>query len=256
MSDLTLTNGECEDQHGRDVPLHPGDRDLPLAALQAKLTAWLSRHDQETSHLTSILPLAVGMPIRLTENVDRESDSFCKICNLLDKWVGTLKLNSHGCSACQKIFDNSEWPKYMLRNHLRFNRKLICSACRADGFTTHCTDGRVCTICEKKRGAGKFNKYASWNQSRRNSELICDDCIDKKRCDGAKCDAILNKSAVSAREWKYKQTHPDSYLLCSNCRAKGFSKKDNKLYQCTSCKEMLGCKCFDTDELYRMKRSK
>ena len=109
---------------------------------------------------------------------------------------------------------------------------------------------------EKKRGAGKFNKYARWNQSRRNSELICDDCIDKKRCDGPKCDAILNKSAVSAREWKYKQTHPDSYLLCSNCRAKGFSKKDNKLYQCTSCKEMLGCKCFDTDELYRMKRSK
>ena len=107
MSDLTLTNGECEDRHkpkaedrrlplrtrefakennvqlcwryARDVPLHPGDRDLPLAALQAKLTAWLSRHDQETSHLTSILPLVVGMPIRLTENVDRERPMYCRI---------------------------------------------------------------------------------------------------------------------------------------------------------------------------------
>ena len=100
--------------------------------------------------------------------------------------------------ACQKIFDNSEWPKEILRNHLRFGRKLICSACRANGFTANCTDGRACTICEKKRGTGKFNKYARWDHSRRNSDLICDDCIDKKRCDGAKCDAILNKSAVSA----------------------------------------------------------
>ena len=497
--------------YARDVPLHPGDRDLPLEALQAKLTKWLSRHDQETSHLTSILPLAVGMPIRLTENVDRErqmyrgrrgiiygwtlatdcvpeeidggefllpklplliyvkmteatwkigdlpmgvyplrpksrtwkvhkytgieakrtsfwiipdfcstahmiqgatlkaaymdaqhsgcnvglvnqiaayvclsrvkqlegiyvlqsfspllfnrgppegperllrklenpaqtedilaewytdealqdsksgrplaithictccylkgnkyymrsaadfgvtsnaafhekyviqgswtrclecqtdmtlpevqkkntlteerlADSFCKQCNIHDKWVGTLKLNSHGCSACQKIFDNREWPKEMLRNHLRFSRKLICSACRANGFTTHCTDGRACKICEKKRGAGKFNKYARWDQSRRNSDIICDDCIDKKRCDGPKCAAILNKSAVSAREWKYKQEEPDSYLLCSNCRAKGLSKKDNKLYQCSNCKEMLGCKYFEVQQLSDKKR--
>ena len=139
------------------------------------------------------------------------ADSFCKICNIHHKWVGTLKLNSHGCSACQKIFDNSEWPKYMLRNHLRSKRKLICSACRADGFTKYCTDGSTCTFCKKKQGAGNFNQYARWNQSRRNSELICDDCIDKKRCDGAKCDAILNESAVSTGEWKYKQKHPDSY---------------------------------------------
>ena len=92
--------------------------------------------------------------------------------------------------------------------------------------------------------------------ARRNGELICEDCIDKKRCDGAECDAILNKSAVSAREWKYKQEKPDSYLLCSNCRAKGLSKKDNKLYQCTNCKEMLGCKYFDAPQLYDTKRGR
>ena len=65
--------------YARDVSLQSGDRDLPLEALQVKLTAWLSRHDQETSHLTSILPLAVGMPIRLTENVDRERQMYCRI---------------------------------------------------------------------------------------------------------------------------------------------------------------------------------
>ena len=57
--------------YAKDIPLHPGDRELKAEALQNKLLAWLRRHDQETSHLPSIYPLAVGMPIRLTENVDR-----------------------------------------------------------------------------------------------------------------------------------------------------------------------------------------
>ena len=54
------------------MPLHPGGRELKYEALQAKLTAWLRRHDQETSHLASLIPLAKSMPIRLTDNVDRE----------------------------------------------------------------------------------------------------------------------------------------------------------------------------------------
>ena len=58
--------------YARDVPLHPGDRELKYEALQAKLAAWLRRHDQETSHLASLIPLARSMPIRLTDNVDRE----------------------------------------------------------------------------------------------------------------------------------------------------------------------------------------
>ena len=58
--------------YARDVPLHPAVRELAPDALQTKLISWLRRHDQETGHITSILPLAVGMPIRLTENVDRE----------------------------------------------------------------------------------------------------------------------------------------------------------------------------------------
>ena len=58
--------------YARDVPLHPGDRDLPHDKLDAKLFSWLRRHDQETCHLPSIYPLAKGMPIRLTDNVDRD----------------------------------------------------------------------------------------------------------------------------------------------------------------------------------------
>ena len=62
--------------YARDVPLHPGDRDLPHDKMDAKLFSWLRRHDQETGHIPSIYPLAVGMPIRLTENVDRGRQLF------------------------------------------------------------------------------------------------------------------------------------------------------------------------------------
>ena len=49
---------------------------LPKEALAAKLFSWLHRHDQQTCHLPSITPLAVGMPIRLTESVDREKQLY------------------------------------------------------------------------------------------------------------------------------------------------------------------------------------
>ena len=42
--------------YARDVPLHPGDRNLPHDKLDAKLFSWLRRHDQETCHLPSIYP--------------------------------------------------------------------------------------------------------------------------------------------------------------------------------------------------------
>ena len=58
--------------YAKDTPLHPEDRELPTEKLDAKRMAWLQRHDQDTSHLTSMLPLAVGLPVRLTDNVDRQ----------------------------------------------------------------------------------------------------------------------------------------------------------------------------------------
>ena len=57
--------------YAKDVPLHPGDRELKADALDEKRFAWLRRHDQETAHIPSVYPLAVGMPVRFTENVDR-----------------------------------------------------------------------------------------------------------------------------------------------------------------------------------------
>ena len=58
--------------YAHDTPLHPGDCELPQEALDAKRRRWLTRHDQDTANITSILPLAVGMPMRLLDSIDRE----------------------------------------------------------------------------------------------------------------------------------------------------------------------------------------
>ena len=44
-----------------------------------------------------------------------------------------------------------------------------------------------------------------------------------------------------------------SYLLCSNCRAKGLPKKNINVHPCTSCKEMLGGKRFDICQLLKFR---
>ena len=73
--------------HARDVPLHPGDRELPAEALNEKRYSWLRRHDQETSHIPSIYPLAKGMPIRLTENVDRNRQLYRGRTGVIHGWT-------------------------------------------------------------------------------------------------------------------------------------------------------------------------
>ena len=73
--------------YARDVPLHPGDRDLPQQKRDEKLFSWLRRHDQETGHIPSIYPLAVGMPIRLTENVDRSRQLYRGRKGVIHGWT-------------------------------------------------------------------------------------------------------------------------------------------------------------------------
>ncbi len=55
----------------RDIPLHRDDRDLPAAELDAKRSKWLLRPDQNTAHVASSVPLVKGLPVRLTDCINR-----------------------------------------------------------------------------------------------------------------------------------------------------------------------------------------
>ena len=56
---------------------------LDKAALDTKRRRWLEFHDQKTSGIMGLLPLIKGLPVRLTEHVDRGKALFkntkCKI---------------------------------------------------------------------------------------------------------------------------------------------------------------------------------
>ena len=56
---------------------------LDKAALDAKRRRWLEFHDQKTGGIMGLLPLIKGLPVRLTEHVDRGKGLFkntkCKI---------------------------------------------------------------------------------------------------------------------------------------------------------------------------------
>ena len=71
----------------RDVPLHREDRDLPDDQLREKRCRWLERHDQHTSHIGSQLPLVQGLPVRLTDAVDRKRALFRGRRGTIVGWV-------------------------------------------------------------------------------------------------------------------------------------------------------------------------
>ena len=73
--------------YARDTPMHPDDRELKTKALDDKRVSWLQRHDQDTCNITSLLPLAVGMPVRLTDNVDRRRQLYRGRRGLLHAWT-------------------------------------------------------------------------------------------------------------------------------------------------------------------------
>ena len=55
----------------RDTPRHKDDQALSQEALNKKRLQWLSRDDAKTGGMMSLLPLIKGLPIRMTETVDR-----------------------------------------------------------------------------------------------------------------------------------------------------------------------------------------
>ena len=90
-----------------DRPLAAADLQLDEPSLRQKRLRWLNRHDQETSHLASLLPLVVGLPVRLTEKVDKKLRLFKGKRGHISSWTlaeGTV------VTACNSGFVLSKQP--------------------------------------------------------------------------------------------------------------------------------------------------
>ena len=102
-----------------DIPLHHDDRELSSELLHAKRCRWLQSHDQYTSHITSLLPLVVGLPIRLTENIDRKRSLFRGRRGFIVNWA----VHPDGSAQCvneEWILDKSPPAVYI------FSPELLC----------------------------------------------------------------------------------------------------------------------------------
>ena len=161
-----------------------------------------------------------------------------------------MTLNSHGCSACEEVYPSGQWEKQQLWNHSGHNRPLVCKKCSEEGYSARNQDRRQCSKCKKVKGHGKFQEKDQIKNRKRfgeNISCICIDCANKEECGG--CGALVERTAMKKSDLSYKRDHPDSLLLCAECRTKGLTKQDGKLYVCTSCGQELGAKRFKSETL-------
>ena len=65
-------NGRCVNWVcAHDKPLHPDDLALAPQALEEKRKRWLRLHDQNTERIMGLLPMIRGLPVRLTQTVNK-----------------------------------------------------------------------------------------------------------------------------------------------------------------------------------------
>ena len=67
--------------------MHRDDIKLPTDKLDANRRRWLELHEQDTAHVSSHVPLAVGMPVRLTTSVDCKRHLFHGRCCHIIGWA-------------------------------------------------------------------------------------------------------------------------------------------------------------------------
>ena len=68
---------------------------------------WLTRHDRDCAGLYGTLPLAKGLPMMLTEHLDRNPDK-----SLLKGRIGYLKRWALDDSEDSEFQDNARYPRY------------------------------------------------------------------------------------------------------------------------------------------------
>ena len=73
-------------------------------------------------------------------------------------------MTSLQCSSCKKRYELKYWGKHERKNHhSRLKTKLICKACRAQGFTAWSVEAYTCHTCSCKFGPNKFATFALQN---------------------------------------------------------------------------------------------
>ena len=188
-----------------------------------------------------------------------QKDSGCKRCiTKNDIWKQCLTHNSHGCSACKKVFDASTWSAKMIKNHRQRNTDLVCADCRELGYGPNRYDEHQCEECCETFGSLKFDRKLKYNKKRREGcRLVCKACRSKIRCSACRskircsaCNRAYEPEYWSKCERKNHFSTEQTKLVCKACRAQGFTPWSVKEYTCETCAGKFGAKLFDRTKLH------
>ena len=137
-----------------------------------------------------------------------------------------------------------ETQKHRERPHAR----LVCADCMDKGFTALDVRGYLCTDCDNSWGRGKFFTKEFQNAAERNryENLRCIECHDLLRC--VACQKGFPKSYWSKKEREH-HTERKSRLVCKDCRVKGCTAWNVRLYTCTTCNEQKGSALFSDEAI-------
>ena len=93
--------------------MHPDDRELTAEALEKKRLSWLRRHDQATCNLTSLLALVVSLPVRLTDNEDRDLHLYRGRRGFMYGWTEHPETTKIETSEGEWLLDRLPWVIYI-----------------------------------------------------------------------------------------------------------------------------------------------
>ena len=90
------------------------------------------------------------------------------------------------CSKCKAACEDACWTQKQRENHRRRQTKLVCKACRAQGFHPRNLEAFTCQTCKGNFGSKRFNKVLLNNykqrHQRRRVRLQCIQCVDQRTC--------------------------------------------------------------------------
>ena len=73
-------------------------------------------------------------------------------------------MTSLRCSSCKRRYELKYWGKHERKNQNScLKTKLVCKACRAQGFTAWSVEAYTCHTCSCKFGPNKFATFALQN---------------------------------------------------------------------------------------------
>ena len=181
---------------------------------------------------------------RIAEPEPQQKTSICRIC--AEKMPNDqCNAEMHRCDVCMQQFHTKTWPMHTVKNHTRCTkRKLVCTRCSENGYTTKDVNTYQCKDCGNCMGNKKFGKKDLKNlKARGNPALLsCSRCKALVKCVTCKNGYEKGYWSTTARK---NAKHKGYALVCKECRKRGCTSRNPALYTCTTCSEMFGAAKLD-----------